>query len=88
VAIAIVFTLLVLRRIRSMPPSQRPYAYAAFAAAMTISCINFELTTDSWWAALAACGALFAMQNPMPENNPRDRFDPLPSTPRRAVKGS
>jgi O-antigen ligase len=50
---------MVLRRIRDMPAPLRPFAYAAFGSAMTISCINFEVTTDSWWAALAASGFLF-----------------------------
>lgn len=50
---------LVLRRIGRMPSPIRPFAYAAFVSAMTVSCINFEVTTDSWWAALAASGFLF-----------------------------
>lgn len=63
VAIGLAFALLILHRIRSMPAGLRPYGYAAFAAAMAVSCINFNIATDSWWAALAACGALFAMQS-------------------------
>ena len=61
-AIGLAFALLTLHRIREMQFARRPYAYAAFAAAMAISCVNFQIATDSWWAALAACGALFAMQ--------------------------
>ncbi|HEV2302198.1 MAG TPA: O-antigen ligase family protein [Stellaceae bacterium] len=59
-AVALAFALFVLRRIhRSLSPSFRPFAYAAFACAMTISLSNYEITTDSWWAALVACAYLF-----------------------------
>jgi O-antigen ligase len=53
------FAWLVLVRIRRMPMPARPFACAAFAAAMTIASVNYEFTTDSWWAALAASGILF-----------------------------
>jgi O-antigen ligase len=52
----VVFCLLILRRIRrTLQPQMQPFGYAAFAAAMTTSLVGFELTTDSWWAALTAC---------------------------------
>jgi len=55
------FCLLVLRRIGRLEPAIRPFAYAAFAAGLATSLADFELITDSWWAALAAgavlCGA-------------------------------
>jgi exopolysaccharide production protein ExoQ len=54
------FSLLVLRRIRRMGVVIRPFAYAAFGAGVLISCVNFEVMTDSWWAAIAASGFLFA----------------------------
>jgi O-antigen ligase len=44
---------LALRRCRSA------YAIAAVAAALVMSGLNFEITTDSWWAALAASALLF-----------------------------
>lgn len=53
------FLLLVLRRIADLPGPARPFAYALFAAAMACSFVNYELSTDSWWAALAASAFLF-----------------------------
>jgi exopolysaccharide production protein ExoQ len=59
-AVGLALALLVLLRVRRLPETLRPFAYAAFTSAMTVSCLNFEVTTDSWWAALAASGFLFA----------------------------
>jgi exopolysaccharide production protein ExoQ len=59
-AVGLAFAVLVLVRVRRLPETLRPFAYAAFTSAMTVSCLNFEVTTDSWWAALAASGFLFA----------------------------
>jgi O-antigen ligase len=53
VAIGLAFVLLVLRRIDRLPPRLYPFGCAAFAAAVAVSASSFELTTDSWWAALA-----------------------------------
>jgi exopolysaccharide production protein ExoQ len=61
--IGLALALLTLRRIGRLAPPIRPYALAAFAAAVVISCVNFEVTTDSWWAALAASAWLFAALN-------------------------
>ena len=58
-AIALALALLTLRRISRLAPPIQPYALAAFASAILISCVNFEVTTDSWWAALAAGAWLF-----------------------------
>jgi O-antigen ligase len=58
--IGLVFALLVVRRIQRLGDPIRPFACAAFASAVTISCLNFEVITDSWWAALTACAYLFA----------------------------
>ncbi len=60
-ALGLAFALLVLRRVRRLPASMRPFAYAAFASAMTIASVNYEVVTDSWWCALAASGLLFAL---------------------------
>jgi O-antigen ligase len=49
--IGLALALLTLRRIGRVAPPIRPFACAAFAAAVVISCVNFEVTTDSWWAA-------------------------------------
>jgi O-antigen ligase len=58
--IALAFALFVLARIaRSQAAAIRPFAYAAFASAMTISLANYDIATDSWWAAIAACAYLF-----------------------------
>ena len=35
------------------------YQLAALSAALTVSMLNFEITTDSWWAAVAASALLF-----------------------------
>jgi O-antigen ligase len=51
--------LLILLRIRRASAEIRPFAYAAFGAGVLISCVNFEVMTDSWWAAVAACAFLF-----------------------------
>ena len=59
-ALGLVFSILVLHRIRRTSPAVRPFAYAAFGAGVLISCVNFEVMTDSWWAAVAASGFLFA----------------------------
>ena len=58
VLIALAAALLVLGRIDRLPPHTRPFGFAAFAAAMTVSFSNFEITTDSWWAALAGTAFL------------------------------
>lgn len=52
---------LVLWRIRLLPEAVRPFAYATFAAAMAVACVNYEITTDSWWAALGASVVLFGL---------------------------
>ena len=60
VILALAFTAVVLNHIRrTLPPSLRPFAFAAFGSALTISLFNFEFTTDSWWAALTASALLF-----------------------------
>lgn len=59
VAIALLFALTVLRRISRLPDGMRPFAYAAFSGALLLSSVNFELTTDSWWAMLTATAFLF-----------------------------
>ena len=60
-AIGLAFALLVIRRIGHLTPPLRPFACAAFASAAAISCVNFEVITNSWWAALAATAYLLAM---------------------------
>jgi O-antigen ligase len=60
-AFGLVFAGLVLWRIRRLPVSVRPFAYATFASAMAVACVNYEITTDSWWAALGASAALFVL---------------------------
>jgi O-antigen ligase len=68
VALGLVFVLLVLRRIDRLPPRLYPFGCAAFAAACVVSASSFELTTDSWWAALALTAVLlhWAGQAAMP----------------------
>jgi exopolysaccharide production protein ExoQ len=60
-ALGVAFALLVLRRVRGLPTGLRPCACAAFAAAAAVSFADYDLATDSWWAALAATAVLFRM---------------------------
>ncbi len=61
VLLGLAFVLLVLWRAWKLSPALRPFAYGAFVMAMAVASSGFEITTDSWWAALAASGALFAL---------------------------
>lgn len=54
------FLVLILKQISRLPERIRPFAYAAFTSAWACSFVNYELSTDSWWAALAASAFLFA----------------------------
>jgi exopolysaccharide production protein ExoQ len=63
--LGLVFALLVLWRVRRLPESIRPFAYAAFASAMTLASVNYEVVTDSWWCALTASGLLFSILGPL-----------------------
>jgi len=45
-----------------LPRSLRPYACASFVAAQTLCMTSFELSTDSWWAALVVTTLLFSWQ--------------------------
>lgn len=58
-ALGLAFALLVLSRVWRLPASLRPFALASFASAMAIASVNYEITTDSWWAALGATAVLF-----------------------------
>jgi hypothetical protein len=60
VLVALALLWLALRR------AQSPYALAAIGAALAASVLNFEITTDSWWAALAASALLFRFADQLP----------------------
>jgi hypothetical protein len=60
-ALGLAFAVLVLWRIRALPGPIRPFAYAAFASAMTVASVNYEVATDSWWCALASSALLFSV---------------------------
>jgi O-antigen ligase len=60
VLLGVGFVLLVLGRIRRLEAEAQPFACAAVVLALMVSLTSFEVTTDSWWAALGACGFLFA----------------------------
>jgi exopolysaccharide production protein ExoQ len=62
-AIGLIFALLVLWRLRRLSDPIRPFGYATFASAMAISSVNFEVKTDSWWAAVAASAYLLITLN-------------------------
>jgi O-antigen ligase len=55
VLLALALLLLVLWRLRG---AWRAFGLAAVAAVLTASLLNFEITTDSWWAALTAAAVL------------------------------
>ena len=89
-AVALVFALFVLVRIsRSQASATVPFAYAAFACAMTISLADYDIATDSWWAAIVACGWLFtalgtlppAASGPADERMQEDDINRRPDTP-------
>jgi O-antigen ligase len=63
VLIALALVWLVLRRVQS------PFALAAIGTALIASALNFEITTDSWWAALAASALLFRLTGQLPTRN-------------------
>jgi len=48
-----------LRRIKTIGLGLRPYAYACLTMAVILSFSNYEVTTDSWWAAIVAAAILF-----------------------------
>jgi O-antigen ligase len=58
--LALAFVLIVLWRVPRLPLAMQPFGYAAFSLVLMVSLTSFEITTDSWWAALAACALLFA----------------------------
>jgi len=58
VALALALVWLVLMRLQGR---WRAYGLGAVASALTASMLNFEITTDSWWAALAASALLFKL---------------------------
>lgn len=58
VLLALALVLLVLWRVKGRWGA---YGVATVAAALTGSLLNFEITTDSWWAALAAAAVLFSL---------------------------
>jgi O-antigen ligase len=59
VLLGLAIVLLALWRIGELSPALRPFAYGAFTMAMAVASAGFEITTDSWWAALSASAALF-----------------------------
>ncbi len=70
-ALALAFLALVFWRIRRrLPAAIQPFAYAACGSALIISWLNFEITTDSWWAALAASALLFRLVSALPPPRP------------------
>ncbi|MEI7605780.1 MAG: O-antigen ligase family protein [Rhodospirillaceae bacterium] len=59
-ALGLAFLGLLLWRIRStLSVKSQPFALAACGSALVISSFNFEITTDSWWAALTVTALLF-----------------------------
>jgi hypothetical protein len=70
IALGCIFLMMVLRRISRLPDQIRPFAYAGFASAMACSLFNYEISTDSWWAALAAASLLFSLLAKAMESTP------------------
>ncbi len=61
VLIGLGFSLLVLQRAFRLAPPLRPFALATYGVAMAVASLGFEITTDSWWAALSVSAALFML---------------------------
>jgi O-antigen ligase len=61
VLIGLGLVVLVLRRVLACDPALRPFGYATFVMAIAVASSGFEITTDSWWAALAASAGLFGV---------------------------
>lgn len=61
VAFGLALIWLALSRIARLAPPLRPFAYGAMASAVACSFFNYEVTTDSWWAALGVSALLFAL---------------------------
>jgi O-antigen ligase len=70
VALALGFVLLVLSRIQRMAQPAQAFALTSVFLALMVSLTSFEITTDSWWAALAACTFLFRQHG---QNDPGGR---------------
>ena len=88
--LGLAFALLVLWRIFALAPALRPYAFAAYVMAMAVASLGFEITTDSWWAALAASAALFSLfDRALATGEPRifpEATNPVPALPHRTRK--
>jgi exopolysaccharide production protein ExoQ len=78
-AIGLGFALLMLWRIRRLGATIRPFAYATFASAMAISSVNFEVKTDSWWAAMLAGVYLLAALYAVPAQTQPVRHAVVPA---------
>ena len=59
VALALTGLMVGLFAIRRLSTPVRPFAYAGYAMALIVALADFEFTTDSWMAALAAMVLLF-----------------------------
>ena len=59
VLLAIALIWVAYRRIGRLSAPFRPYALMVFVIVLVISSVDFQVNTDSWWAALAAQAFLF-----------------------------
>ena len=66
VLLALAASLLALDRFRRLSPDMRPFAAAGFITVMAVACSDFQVTTDSWWAAIAAAALLYRTLDRMP----------------------
>ena len=65
------FALYVLSKTIAMPVSLRPFALAACATGLTMTVLSYNLTADSWWAAIAWVAFLFLLIiNPTSSHGP------------------
>jgi O-antigen ligase len=64
VVIGLALVTVVLLRLAKLPEDVRPFAFAAVGAMLSVSMMGIEMTSDSWWAAIAATAFLFAMARP------------------------
>ena len=58
VAPAVACVLIAVRGARTLSARFRPFAYATIVSALVVTLTDFQMTTDSWWAALAAAAFL------------------------------
>jgi len=55
------FALYVLRQAVALPPALRPFSLAGYATVLALTLSAYNLSADSWWAAMAWSAFLFIL---------------------------